>query len=327
MKHRTIPIFIPEMACPFRCIYCNQHLISGQQRMPSDEEIRHTIEAHLATIEAGAHVEIGFFGGTFTGLPLCEQERLLRLVQPYGLPVRLSTRPDYISEPVVELLSRYGVRTVELGVQSLDAEVLQMVHRGYGPEAVEKAAQLIQAHGMEVGMQMMVGLPGDTPHKALHTAQRIVALGATNTRIYPTLVVKDTALATMYERGHYRPLTLEEAVQWCAPLLRLFEERGLAVLRVGLHPTEGFISHRDYLAGPFHVSFKELVMTEIFFREFSRLPLDGAPIECILVNPSKLNAAIGHKARNLIYLRQYFPQLRIQSDASLKGYDFTIVNC
>lgn len=330
------------MACPFRCIYCNQHVISGQQQMPSDSEIISTIEQHLSTFPKEAEVELGFFGGTFTGLPLEEQERLLALVRTYIIynnirSIRLSTRPDYITQENIDLLCRYGVKTVELGVQSLDDDILLQVHRGYTSEDVYRAAELIKAAGLELGMQMMVGLPGDTPEKSLLTAKKIIALGAKNTRIYPTLVVKDTVLEKLYQQGKYQPLSIEEAVRWVAPILKLFEENEVTVLRVGLHPTEGFISGTDYLAGPFHVSFKELVMTEIFCQQFfesdRRIALfreqDSSSINrslIIQVAPGKRNAAIGYQASNLHLFRQLYQQVSIVEEPSLAGYDFTFVN-
>ncbi|MCQ2298666.1 MAG: radical SAM protein [Bacteroidales bacterium] len=334
------------MACPFRCIYCNQYVISGQQQMPSDSEIINTIEQHLATFPKEAEVELGFFGGTFTGLPLEEQERLLALVRTYIIynnirSIRLSTRPDYISQENIDLLCRYGVGTVELGVQSLDDEVLKQVHRGYTSEAVVRAAEIIKAAGLELGMQMMVGLPGDTPQKSLQTAQRIIDLGAKNTRIYPTLVVSGTVLEKLYRQGNYQPLSIEEAVRWVAPILKLFEENDVTILRVGLHPTEGFISGTDYLAGPFHVSFKELVMTEIFRQEFfesdRRLELFDAADSArssgsgnrslvVRVAPGKRNAAIGYKASNLHLFRKLYQQVSIVEEDSLSHYGFTFVN-
>ena len=268
-NHRTIPIFIPGAACPHHCIYCNQQVISGQQQVPGDEEILRTIQLHLSTMPAGVHKEIGFFGGTFTGLPLAEQERLLQLVHPYvesGQVERLrcSTHPLCINEEILTLLRRYGMTTVELGVQSLDDGVLAGVGRGYTSRQVYAAARQIRAAGLSLGMQMMVGLPGDSADKSFLTARRIVECGAENTRIYPTLVVQHTGLAELYRQGKYQPLTLDEAVEWVRRPLRLFQESGVTVLRVGLHPTRGFISGQDYLAGPFHVSFKELVQTAIW---------------------------------------------------------------
>ncbi len=337
--HRTIPIFIPERACPFRCIYCNQHVISGQQQMPTDAEILSTIDTYLPTFPSDAVVELGFFGGTFTGLPLDEQQRLLALVHPYLdegriSSIRISTRPDYITPEIVDVLSRGGVGTVELGVQSLDDAVLAQVRRGYTAADVLRAAGMIHSAGLSLGMQMMVGLPGDTAEKSLSTAQQIIASGADNTRIYPTLVVRQTVLASLYEKGLYHPLSIDEAVQWTAPVLRAFQEADVTVLRVGLHPTDGFINHTDYLAGPFHVSFKELVMTEIFRQEFRHRLLPAGGIFgreknlkklTLFVHPSMVNAAVGYGGSNKRLLLSVFCSVSVHADSSLKGYDFTSV--
>ncbi len=333
--HRTIPIFIPMLACPNQCIYCNQHVISGQQQMPSDQEIIQTIQSRLSTIPEGTVTELGFFGGTFTGLPYAEQERLLQLVHPYIedgsiSSIRLSTRPDYITDEGVSLLSRYGVTTVELGVQSLSDEVLQAVNRGYTSADVEKAARIIQSHGIEVGMQMMVGLPNDSAERSLDTARRIIDLGATNTRIYPTLVIPHTQLSAMYHSGQYAPLTLDEAIAWTAPVLKLFEDHHIAVLRVGLHPTEGFINGIDYEAGPFHVAFKQLVQSYIwksvfidFFDKDHHFPI--RPLT-ILVSPDMLTAAVGYHALNKKFIRMHtrIHNVKFQPSPLLEGYHFQI---
>lgn len=330
--HRTIPVFIPMLACPNQCIYCNQHVISGQLRMPSDEEIVATIETHLSTMAVGCVVELGFFGGTFTGLPLGQQERMLRLVQPYLdkgriVSVRLSTRPDYISGEGVAMLKLYGVATVELGVQSLDDEVLAASERGYTAQQVYEAADIIRQQGLEVGMQMMVGLPADTPEKTLYTARQIVVHSAGNTRVYPTLVIPGTELSRRYHQGLYQPLTVDEAVRWTAPVLRLFEEHGVTVLRVGLHPTEGFIGGKDYEAGPFHVAFKQLVETEIFRQQFQDTTLPKGDGEVtVYVAPSKRQSAIGYGASNRRMMQQRVGERRVRfvADASLHGYAFRV---
>lgn len=327
-KHRTIPIFVPEVSCPNQCIYCNQRVISGQQHLPTDEEIVDTIERYSSTFEEGTYVELAFFGGNFTGIPLAEQQRLFNLVRPFcqrlGVQgIRLSTRPDYIDTERADLLKANGVTTVELGVQSLDDEVLRTVHRGYTASTVERAAAIIQSRDMEVGMQMMVGLPGDTAEKALATARRIVELGATNTRIYPTLVVAHTVLARMYEQGLYRPLSLQEAVNQCKDILYLFETNNITVLRVGLHPTEGFISGTDYLAGPFHVAFKELVQTEIWHDLLKKAEIPSENI-IITVPESQLNAAVGHKGKNKSVLLNKCKTLKFNTLQKLEKYQFSI---
>lgn len=331
-RHSTIPIFMPEMACPFRCIYCNQTVITGSSQQLSDAAVRKTIETYLATQRDGSVVQVGFFGGTFTGLPLAEQERLLRVVSEYverGLVegVTLSTRPDYIDAERVALLRRYHVGNVELGVQSLDDEVLRQTRRGYTARQIYAAAELIQHSGMEVGMQMMIGLPGDTSDKALQTAQKIVAAGATNTRIYPTLVVKDTVLEALWRRGEYTPLSLDDAVQWTKRLLPVFEADGVRVLRVGLHPTEGFISGADYLAGPFHVSFRQLVESAMAHDALeaaaNQLPKDIHAVE-VRTSRENMNAAVGYGGSNKRWLQERYSTVRFTVDDSLAGRNMSL---
>ena len=243
-KFRTIPVFVPELACPNRCTYCNQHLISGQLQIPSKEEIVEKIETHLNTFPPNVHVEVGFFGGNFTGIETETQEFLLKIIQPYIQQekihaIRLSTRPDYINEEKLVLLRKYHVKTIELGVQSTDDEVLKQTQRGYDSRCVETASELIHSFGFELGLQMMIGLPGDTKEKSVQTARKIIELGASQTRIYPTLVIENTELAAQYLKGEYPPLSLNEAVDIAKEILLLFEQSNVNILRVGLHPTEG----------------------------------------------------------------------------------------
>jgi histone acetyltransferase (RNA polymerase elongator complex component) len=198
MHHINIPIFIPELACPFQCIFCNQQKISGQEKLPTENEIRETIITHLATVLPNTIVEIAFFGGSFTGLPLVEQERLLEIPQEFIKKgavkgIRLSTRPDYISVEILALLKKMKVTAIELGAQSLVDKVLLKSGRGHNAQQVKFASKMILDAEFELGLQMMLGLPGDSERNAILTAQKIVQFGAHTTRIYPTLVIKDTA--------------------------------------------------------------------------------------------------------------------------------------
>ena len=174
-KHYTIPIFIPELACPFQCVFCNQQKITGIQLIPDDEEIRNTIKAHLSSFkEKKRRVEIGFFGGSFTGVPFEQQKHYLEIVQPFlqsgeVAAIRVSTRPDYIGEKELALLKNYGVQSIELGAQSFDDEVLKQSFRGHTARQTEVAAQAILVEGFQLGLQMMIGLPGDSLPKALKT--------------------------------------------------------------------------------------------------------------------------------------------------------------
>jgi len=81
LKHYTIPIFVPELACPHQCIFCDQRKISGQEDIPSVKEIQDKIKSYLETIPVKrSRVEIGFFGGSFTGIPMDQMVEYLLLL-------------------------------------------------------------------------------------------------------------------------------------------------------------------------------------------------------------------------------------------------------
>ncbi len=329
MKHITIPIFIPEIACPFQCLYCNQKKISGNLKPREDSEIHSIIDSYLKTISRNeSKVELGFFGGNFTGINCDEQKHYLELVQLYlekGLidSIRLSTRPDYIDQERLDLLKKHGVKSIELGAQSMDEEVLKRSGRGHMPEDVIKASKLIKQNGFDLGLQMMIGLPGDSKQKAIDTATQIINLGADDTRIYPTLVIKDTTLEQLYCQDKYEPLSLKESVSWTAELIMLFEEAKVNILRVGLHPSEGLTDGKDLIAGPFHNSFKELALTEIWKKQFKNLNFDKNVVE-IIVNHSQLNHAVGYESSNKKWLQTKFDKVYFKIDLLLKGREFHV---
>ena len=330
MKHYTIPVFIPELACPFQCAFCNQRKISGHVRVPDEEDIVKDIQAYLASFKQSVrHVEVGFFGGNFTGIPLENQEKYLRLVQPYlkkGIVhgIRLSTRPDYINREVLELLKKYGVTTVELGAQSLDDGVLKASFRGHTAAQVAQASDMVLGYGFKLGLQMMIGLPQDDFEKSMATALEIVRLGATNTRIYPALIIKDTAMHHWFGEGRYKPLTMEEAVEWSKHLLLFFEKNSVKVIRMGLHPSEGLLRGNELVAGPFHPSFRELVMTEIWADLFAPLKKSTNRGEHLYleVAPSQINYAIGYGAINRKRLLSFYKKVTFTTSADLQGRDY-----
>lgn len=312
--YRVIPVFLPMLACPHRCVYCNQYVISGQQKLPSSEEVTALVDSYLQTIPPDCHRRVAFFGGSFTCLPEPVQNRYLDAVQPYLEDgriegIQLSTRPDYIDNQILQNLKEKGVTLIELGAQSLDDDILRRSGRGHTVADVGNASRLIRQYGIDLGLQMMIGLPGDTKEKALHTAEQIFAFGASCTRIYPTLVVDGTALADDYRRGEYVPLSLEDAVDWCKDLYRYFQASGVTVLRMGLHPTKDLRDGERLLAGPFHVSFKELVLTALWHdRIAEQIACEGREDVTVMVPPVEMNYAIGYGSAN----RKAFPKVTFE---------------
>lgn len=327
-RHIIIPMFIPHKGCPFDCIYCNQKLISGQINDVSEQQMREIIDEHLSTIPEKATVEIGFYGGSFTGISREIQLRYLEIADEYVkngsvTEVRLSTRPDYINEDILDYLKRYHVKTIELGVQSLDEEVLQKSRRGHSIDDVYKASGLIRDSGINLGIQTMVGLPGDSYEKDIDTAEKVIGLSPKIVRIYPTLVIRGTFLEKMYYSGKYRPLDLEEAVNLCAELLRMYESQKINVIRIGLQPTENISEGMDVVAGPFHPSFRHLVESKLILNTIENYigdkGLANAGSITIFTGSRYISEVIGMKRCNIEYLKQKFgyKTISVKGDGTL----------
>ncbi len=272
-----IPVFVPHLGCPHACVFCNQNRISGQTRPACAQDVCRAI-ADAAFLPKGEKRQLAFYGGSFTAIPAAEQEALLgaareALERGEIDAIRLSTRPDAVDAAALERLATFGVETVELGAQSMDNEVLRLSGRGHTADDVEHAARLIRARGFSLVLQMMTGLPGDTEEKDLETARRLIALRPDGVRIYPTVIVRDTALCRMWERGDYREHTVEDAVRICARLLPLFAQAGIPVIRLGLNPTEE-LSGGAAVGGAYHPALGELVKSRVL-RDCAEALLQG----------------------------------------------------
>lgn len=268
-KHYIIPIFVPHLGCPHDCVFCNQTNITGEDRREADrvnyDFVIKTAEEHLKTIDRdNSEIELSFFGGTFTAIEREKQEDLLKaafLLKEKGLidHIRCSTRPDYIDFNILMLLKKYGMDIIELGVQSLDPEVLIKSGRGHDDYSVESASRQILDLGITLGHQIMPGLPGDNFEKVIETARRSISMKPSQVRIYPTLVIRDTAMEEMYHRGEYQPFSIDEAVEITSIVKKMYEDAEVKVIRCGLQMSENLTYEKDLVAGPFHSAFGELV--------------------------------------------------------------------
>lgn len=267
MKPFIIPVFIPQIACPHHCIYCHQPRITQQpSRLPDKSLLDTIVQTGLASKKRkpGQETEIAFYGGTFTNLPLPLQERLLSWAGAYMGPgrvdaLRLSTRPDALSEAQMEGLLARGVKTIELGIQTLNDAVLTLINRGHSRKQAIQALTWLKKYPVRTGVQLMVGLPGDSSPGFLETVEEVRALKPDMVRLYPTLIFADTPLAQWWAEGRYSPLALEEALSLCRRALDLFESAGIPVIRMGLQDHAGMNRANGLLDGPFHPAFGSLV--------------------------------------------------------------------
>jgi len=301
---KIIPVFIPHAGCPHQCVFCNQKTISGQKESGIDAA-RVQIEKYATWTKPSPENELAFYGGSFTALPTEFQELLLKLAVEYrtkGLigKIRVSTRPDYIDEIVIALLKQYGVKTVELGAQSLDDRVLAKAERGHTGIQVAEAVNMLKKDGFIVGLQFMVGLPGQDWDSLRETLKQAITLKPDMARIYPLLVIRGTALAKSYAEGEYGPLTLDEAVEQTFYLYQGLTENGINVIRMGLQPDLELCQEGNILAGPFHPSFGELVKS-YGYKIAIKKQIDALPVgkyEMTIVHPANLASIIRgmHKA-------------------------------
>jgi histone acetyltransferase (RNA polymerase elongator complex component) len=272
-----IPIFIPHEGCPHCCVFCNQHSISGQSSPPvNGAEVGATIRAWLARSkpENRGQAQVAFYGGSFSGLPAERQAELLAAVQPFryqGLvqEIRLSTRPDYIDRARLDLLCRHGVTIIELGIQSCDDSVLLLAGRGHSQADVEQAVRLIKERNLRLGVQLMLGLPGDRFRSLRNTAEAVIRLRPEFVRLYPVLVLRGSGLEALFHRGGYRPLSLGRAVVLAASMKKRFDDQGIRVVRMGLQPTREL--ELALAAGPYHPAFGEMVQARLMLRQTRRL--------------------------------------------------------
>lgn len=331
-KQYIIPIFVPHLGCPNDCIFCNQKSISGQKSNMTKEKAKEIIENYLKSIDKeNVQIEIAFFGGSFTAIEEERQEELLQVASEFVKSgqvssIRVSTRPDAIDKNILKRLKKYKVKTIELGVQSSNNYILKRINRGHTFEDVKRAAKLIRWNGFRLGVQMMVGLPESTTIDEINTAKELIKLKPKMVRIYPVLVIKNTPLEKELEKGTYKPLTVVQAVEVCKEIVRLFHDKNIDIIRIGLQPTDEISEpgseKSEVVAGPYHPAFRQLVESAMWYDaivgKIKRLNVKVKEVE-VTVNPVDANNVIGHKKENVKNLKElYDVNLVLKQDPKMK---------
>lgn len=331
-RQYIIPIFVPHLGCPNDCIFCNQKSISGQKKSVTKEEAKEIIDNYLKSIkDEEAQIEIAFFGGSFTAIEKDKQEELLQVAYEYIKDgkvesIRISTRPDRIDKETLKRLKKYKVKTIELGVQSANDYILNRANRGHTFEDVKKASKMIRWYGFKLGHQMMVGLPESTRIDEINTAKSLVKLKPKMVRIYPVLVVKNTKLEEEYEKGIYEPLSIVQAVEVCKEIVRIFADKNIDIIRIGLQNTDEIsepgTKNSEVVAGPYHPAFRQLVESAMWYdaivSKIKKLNAKVKEVE-VSVNPIDSNNVIGHKKENVKKLKDtYDVDLILKQDENIK---------
>ncbi len=310
-----VPVFIPHLGCPYRCVFCNQTDITGNQGRADEKKLDATLTTYLGETppdQLPPNREVAFYGGSFTGLPAKRQENLLKQVQPWvqkGLvsAIRLSTHPLYIDEGRLVLLKQYGVRTIELGIQSTDPEVLELSGRPCPWETVKSAVKLIRKNGFRLGLQLMSGLPGDTEETFLESVDDVISLKPDFARLYPTLVIRHTELFQLYQEGEFTPWSLDFTVDVLSDAIQKFSAEQIPVIRLGLHPDPSMLE--NLVAGPYHPSLRYLVDCRIGLNEMvdriRQIKKVNGTVK-FKVPSKRISVYIGHKRKNIETLKKMF---------------------
>ena len=326
-KHAIIPIFIPHLGCPNDCVFCNQRRITARMNAVTEEDVMNTINKYMSTLDKDELdcLEISFYGGSFTGLSINEQNRYLDIA--YGMKKRgeidaihLSTRPDYISVEILDNLKEHSVDTIELGVQSFDDEVLLKSNRGHTAADVYKACDLIKEYGFNLGIQLMIGLPGDSRETCIYSANETVKIKPELARLYPTVIIDDTRLLDMYNDGEYVPYSLDESISITKDMYMILDEAGINIMRVGLKSTD-FISDETTYGNTYHPAMRQLVESEIA-REIIEEQINSSDREITVLSSARnVSNAAGHNGMNRKYFKEKYPELSICFRSDERIYD------
>ena len=337
-KEYIIPIFVPHLGCPHQCTFCNQKEISGQTKQVTANDVKETIEYYLKNFKDDSkYVEVAFYGGSFTAIDEGKQNELLEAANEFIKQgrvnsIRLSTRPDYIDKSILKRLKKYNVKTIELGVQSANDYILAKCQRGHTFEDVKKASKLIRLYGFTLGHQMMIGLPESTRQDEIKTAKDLIKLKPKMVRIYPVLVLKGTKLEKEYNDGTYEPLSVVQAVETCKQLVRMFNDKKIDIIRVGLQNTEEICepgsNQSEVVAGPFHPAFRQLVESGMWYDEIvQKIKKFNIKVMQVTIkaNPENINNIIGHKKENVLKLKEFYDvDVVVKPDENIKKGKFEI---
>lgn len=344
-KHAIIPIFIPHKGCPNDCVFCNQRRITARDGDITTSDIRKIADTWLETLENVETVEMAFFGGSFTGLPMEEQSEYLSVAKEYKDmgkidKIHLSTRPDYIDDEILENLKSHGVDVIELGVQSFDPKVLAASKRGHRVEDVYSACKKIKYWKFSLGIQLMIGLPGDSLEADIFSAKEAVALNPETARLYPTVVIENTELYDMTLAGTYKMLDEDDAVFRTKEMYKILSSAGINIIRVGLKSSDLIGPSNSFTGATFHPAFRQLVegdlareiienelkpyVNETLSHEKKKSQGNGT-VTCYS-SPRDFSNMIGNSKRNKIYFNNKYPNLKFiyKIDSELKRNQYRI---
>lgn len=314
-NNKIIPVFVPHKGCPNDCVFCNQKKITGKTNIVVNKDyVISIVEEYIKS--RNKYADLAFFGGSFTAIDESLQIELLETAYYYKQKgyfdnIRISTRPDCINEHILNIQNKYGVNIIELGIQSLDDDVLVKANRGHTVKDSINASELIKQYKcFTLGHQIMPGLPGSNIEKDILTCRKSIKIKPDIVRIYPTLTIKETELENLYKENKYTPLKLSEAVKLCSNIYSLYTVNNIKVIRIGLQNTDKINDKNDVVAGPYHPAFRQLVEENLFLNaiifNLSKRNINLIDSMELQANKKLMSYISGHKRNNIIELKNKF---------------------
>ena len=294
---KIYPAFIPFAGCPERCVFCAQEAQTGRKDF-STPLLLDEIERAFSAPDRGDRVELAFYGGTFTALDIDTRRALLKLAarlkaQGKISRVRCSTRPDAVTPEDLDAMRAQGLDCIELGVQSFCAEPLSASRRNYTGEAAYSACRLVRQSGLELGIQLMPGMPGMRRAHFEEDIKLCLELKPEFMRLYPCLVLKNTRLEAMWRSGAYTPWNEALVLELLPGAMLALWEHGIRIIRLGLAPEKTL--EGQILAGAHHPALGQSLRS-LALLAFIRKTLPALPKGKTLYVPRRFQGEFfGHK--------------------------------
>lgn len=237
-----IPVFITHRGCTHRCAFCDQEAIAGAGSLP--DAVPGIVKRYRDWSTGDRPVELSFYGGSFTALPVHELSEYLQagkelIAQGLVGSLRCSTRPDTINPAMAKLLGSSGFTVVELGAQTMSDRLLEAMERGHTADDTRQAVKTLKGAGLSVVLQFMAGYPDETATDVATTCRELAAARPDAIRIYPFLPLAGTKIAERLQRKEARfdPVA---AIDRAADIFLAAQEAGIPTIRIGL-PKEGMV--------------------------------------------------------------------------------------
>lgn len=316
----VIAVMTKPQPCPpqAQCVYCPGGVDTDSPKSYTGEEpaalrgaqnefdAYREVDSRLKQLIAAGHrvqkSEFIIMGGTFLNFPEEYQEIFVKdcfdalngkksanLIDSHknaetafhrNVGLTFETRPDLCREYEVDLMLKYGATRIELGVQTLDDDIYQLVKRGHKIDDVVKALRIAKDSGLKIVSHMMPGLPGSTPEKdidAFHKLFEDTDFKPDMLKIYPTLVIKSAEIYNWWKKGDYSPYDLDTTVNLLADIKK-FVPDWLRIMRI----------HRDIPARLIENGVKKSNLRELVHKEIKRRGYSCRCIRCREVGLKRL---------------------------------------